>query len=48
MGPHNFREKHGKSVGNMRRFMEVDHDGINTQTCSSKLKTRTKGLQFMD
>ena len=28
MGPLNFREKHGKSVGNMRRFAEVDKIGI--------------------
>lgn len=44
MGPPDLRIKHGKSVGNMRRFMEVDNIGVNTQTCSSKLKTRSKGL----
>jgi hypothetical protein len=44
MGPPNLKQKHGKSVGNMRRFMEVDNIGVNSQTCSSKLKTRSKGI----
>ena len=46
--PINFREKHGKSVGNMRKFIEQEHIGINSQTCSTKLKSRDKGLTFLD
>lgn len=46
--PINFREKHGKSVGNMRKFIEQDNIGINSQTFSSKLKSRDKGLTFID
>lgn len=42
------REKHGKSVGNMRKFIEIDKIGITSQTCASKLKSRTKGLRYED
>ena len=44
----NFRDKHGKSVGNMRKFIEIDQPGINSQTCSTKLKSRQKGLHYED
>lgn len=44
MGPLQIREKHGKSVGNMRKIMEIEPIGVISQTCSSKLKTRDKGF----
>lgn len=46
--PLKFREQHGKSVGNMRKFIESADVGINSQTCASKLKSRDKGLAFLD